>query len=89
MAKAQGKPINAPQSAFAREPVQASPIAPVQESPVRPSSPARWSVTLTCPTPLAHPTLEVEASCEAEAKQKFFDANGISGSEHSLTITRI
>lgn len=50
---------------------------------------SRWSVRLNCPTPLAHAELEVEAATEEEAKRKFCDANGISGSGHMWQLTRI
>ncbi len=48
--------------------------------------PARFRVTLICPTPVAHPELEVEAENEAAAWTRFCTANGISGSEHKRTI---
>jgi hypothetical protein len=52
----------------------------------RPTPPARFRVTLNCPTPVAHPELEVEADDEAAAWKEFCAANGISGSEHPRMI---
>jgi hypothetical protein len=49
-------------------------------------APMRFHVTLTCPTPLAFPELEVEAATKDEAWQKFCAANGISDSEHLRKI---
>jgi len=46
----------------------------------------RFRVTLHCPTPVAHPELEVEAEDEAAAWRQFCRANGISDSEHKRTI---
>ena len=48
-----------------------------------------FSVALNCPTALAHPTLEIEALTEAEAKAEFCKLNGISDSVHAWTITRL
>ena len=52
----------------------------------QPISPPRFRVTLICPTPVAHPELDVEAEDEAAAWKQFCTANGISGSEHPHTI---
>ena len=48
-----------------------------------------WDVSLNCPTPLAFKTLRVQAATEQEAWEKFMAANGICGSQHDRTITRV
>lgn len=60
-----------------------------EPEPAVPEGPARWRVGLVCPTPLAFPSLEVEARNETEARAEFCKRNGISGSVHSWTIERI
>ena len=50
---------------------------------------ATWRVSLHCPTPLAHPTLDVTATNEEEAKAEFCRRNGISGSVHNWTVERL
>jgi hypothetical protein len=56
------------------------------EAPAAPKRPTRYRVTLACPTPLLHRTLEVEAPGEEQAKLAFCKANGISDSVHPWTI---
>jgi len=56
-----------------------------QPEPPRP----RYRVTLTCPTPLAHPSLEVEADDPEKAKLAFYAANGICDSKHPMDIKRV
>lgn len=53
------------------------------------AAPVRYRVSLSCPTPLAHQTLTVEARSDAEARAAFNAANGISGSDHTYTVTRV
>lgn len=48
-----------------------------------------YRVTLNCPTPLAHKTLEVEAESEEEARKAYCRANAISGSVHVWDVVRI
>lgn len=48
-----------------------------------------WRVSLDCPTPIEHRTLDVEAGSQDEAKAKFCKANGISDSEHQFSYARI
>lgn len=45
----------------------------------------KFRVHCECPTPLASNPLSVEASSEQVAVKKFFEANGISGSDHKIT----
>ena len=54
-----------------------------------PTAPPRFRVTLQCPTPVAHPELDVEADDETAAWNKFCAANGISGSDHPRQIVPI
>ncbi len=49
----------------------------------------RWSVTLNCPTPLAHKTLEVDAPDEHAAKLAYYQANGICDSHHGWDIKKL
>lgn len=49
----------------------------------------RFAVSLKCPTPLAQSEMVVEAASESEAKQKFMDANGISGSAHEWSVQKV
>lgn len=50
----------------------------------------RYRVSLRCPTPLAHATLEIEdAANEDDARKQFCDKNGISDSSHEWDIQRI
>ena len=51
-----------------------------------PAVSTRFRVTLHCPTPVAHPELDVEASDKGEAWKQFCAANGISDSDHPRTI---
>ena len=51
--------------------------------------PARFRVSLRCPTPLVCAELEVEAVDEAAAWREFCAANNISDSEHPRTIVRV
>jgi len=53
------------------------------------AGPGRYRVTLHCPTPLAHKTLEVDAADEADARKQFCARNGISDSSHPWDIQRI
>lgn len=53
------------------------------------SGPGRYRVSLDCPTPLAHASLEVEAATPEEARALFDQSNGISGSEHAYTVTKV
>ena len=57
--------------------------------PAPPASPVvstRFRVTLHCPTPVAHPELDVKADDKAAAWKQFCAANGISDSDHPRTI---
>ena len=56
------------------------------EMPLPTISLNRFRVTLNCPTPVAHPELEVEAEDEAAAWKQFCTANGISSSDHPRKI---
>ena len=76
----------------------ASPAQPVQPAGVAGSGsagfvatagPGRYRVTLHCPTPLAHKTLEVDAADEVDARKQFCTRNGISDSSHPWDIQRI
>lgn len=49
----------------------------------------KFSCTLNCPTPLRDKTLVVEADSYGEAKQKFFDHNGICDSSHDFHCQEI
>lgn len=53
------------------------------------SAATRYRVTLNCPTPLAHRTLDIEADNEQEAWGLFMVANGIRDSRHERTIEKI
>jgi hypothetical protein len=67
-------------------------VATLEEAPVSPPAvSSRYRVSLALPKPLTirFPSLEVEATSEAEAKAAFDAANRISGSEHAYTITRL
>ncbi len=46
----------------------------------------RYRVSLICPTPLAHPELDVEADSPEAAWRQFCAANGITDSEHPRSI---
>lgn len=48
-----------------------------------------WRVGLRCPTPLAHPVLEIEAPTEAAARAEFCRRNGISDSIHPWEVVRV
>ena len=60
------------------------------QTPAAPALPpavsSRFRVTLHCPTPVAHPELNVEADDAAAAWKQFCAANNISDSEHPRTI---
>ena len=58
---------------------------PIEEARAAP----RYRVSLRADTPLAHPTLDVEAKDEADAWQKFQAANGISESTCPREIVRL
>lgn len=60
---------------------------PTTASSAQPRS--RYKVALVCPTPLLHKELVVEADTEDQARSEFCKANGISGSIHPWTITRV
>jgi len=47
-----------------------------------------FHVKCSCPTPLAVNPFTCEAESEADAKRLFFEANGISGTEHPVEITQ-
>ncbi|MBS0265647.1 MAG: hypothetical protein JSS02_27190 [Planctomycetes bacterium] len=47
---------------------------------------SRFQVSLHCPTPLTHPTLELTATSADDAWAQFCAANGISNSEHPREI---
>lgn len=49
----------------------------------------KFLVSLACPTPLAHPSLEVEAEDEGTAWKLFQEANNIGDSIHPLTIVEV
>jgi len=54
------------------------------------AGPGRYFVKLNCPTPITYDKgLEVEADSEGDAKKKFCEANGISGSEHEFCIEKV
>lgn len=62
-----------------------APVAPAPaERPLR-----RWRVSLTCPTPLAHREMEIEAADEHAAKAEFCRVNGITDSIHPWKVERI
>jgi hypothetical protein len=46
----------------------------------------KFRVSLSCPTPLAFNSVEIEADDEEAAWNKFCQLNGISGSDHARTI---
>ena len=54
-----------------------------------PASSLRFRVTLNCPTPVAHPELEVEAETESAAWQQFCAANGITDSVHERMVVEL
>ncbi len=62
---------------------------PAPAAAQQPERPFLWRVSLNCPTPLLHKSLEVGALTEQEAKQKFLAANGISDSVHPFVIERL
>ena len=68
-----------------------NPQFPIQQEQPAAQAPApcRYRVELNCPTPLAHPILEVEAADEAGAKLAFCEANGICDSTHPWKVTRV
>lgn len=45
-----------------------------------------YTVTLACPTPLAHNPMTVQAESAEAAWDAFMRANGISGSDHERII---
>lgn len=64
-------------------------VPAIAESAATPETPVhkrRWKVSLSCPTPLTHSTLVVEAEGEQAAVQAFFEANGICGSVHTMSV---
>lgn len=68
---------------------QAAPIAssePVQT--VAEKLPV-WRVSLNCPTPLRHPSADIEAANETAAWEAFMSMNGIGASDHERTITKV
>ncbi len=62
-------------------------VAGLVESP--PAGVPRWRVSLTCPTRIVSPTLDVEGATPDEAKAAFLAANGITASVHPFTIERL
>ena len=49
----------------------------------------KYRVLLNCPTPLRDKSLVVEAEGEGEATTLFLQHNGISGSDHPITVTEV
>ena len=72
-------------------PAAAVATAPAPAGPrIATAGPGRYRVTLHCPTPLAHRTLEIEhAENEDDARKQFCARNGISESGHPWDIERI
>lgn len=48
-----------------------------------------YRVSLACPTPLAHPTLDVSAAGHDDAIAKFNAENGIFGSVHPYSVEKL
>lgn len=67
----------------------AAPVAAVLATPPPPPTPGLFHVALACPTPLKYQGMDIEAESESEAQAKFDAANGISGSDHTYTVTRL
>lgn len=68
----------------------AAPPAALAAPHVATAGPGRYFVQLHCPTTIQHKDgLEVEAANEDDARQRFCDANNISGSDHEWTIRRV
>lgn len=71
----------------------AADFAPAPPPAAAPSPPVaalnRYLVELRCPTPLAHPSLEVEAANEDEARAQFCEKNGISGSTQNWSVRKL
>lgn len=51
-----------------------------------PAKPQRWSVRCACPTPLRENPAVIEAPDRESARAAFFARNGISATEHSLSV---
>ena len=62
---------------------------PTTPNPTNDGPPFLYRVALQCPTPLAHPELEVVADTDDDAWRQFCAANGISDSEHPRAIVRL
>lgn len=60
----------------------------VDEIPISVPS-TKWRVTLSASTPLAFPSLEINADTGEQAKEEFDKANGINGSDHPYTIEQV
>lgn len=51
-----------------------------------PAKPRRWSVRCACPTPLRENPAVIEAPDRESARAAFFARNGISATEHPLSV---
>lgn len=76
-------------SATSVRPAASEDVASSSAGFIATAGPGRYRVTLHCPTPLAHKTLEVDAADEADARKQFCMRNGISDSSHPWDIQRI
>ena len=50
---------------------------------------SRYIVKCDCPTPLANNPLTTLAGNETEAVERFNEANGISGTDHEITVVEV
>ena len=64
-------------------------VLPVAETLAQVPVPGKYRVELNCPTPLAHPVMEVDAASEGHARKLFCEANGIDDSVHPWKVTRV
>ena len=62
---------------------------PSEEEQAAPARARRWRVSLNATTPLAHRELVVEADTEAQAREAFCAANGISDSTCEWRVERV
>ena len=53
------------------------------------NGPRKYRVSLNCPTPLRDKSLVLEAEGEGEATKVFLKHNGISGSDHPITVVEV
>ena len=60
-----------------------------QAAPNSSSGKRKYRVLLNCPTPRHDKSLVVEAEGEGEATTLFLQHNGISGSDHPITVTEV